>query len=75
MHFLSTTAALLYLAILVATRQPAYIALGFFAGYGFSWIGDFVFEKNRPATFKYSLYSFIGDWKMYGQMCTRKIDF
>ena len=34
------------------------------AGYGCAWIGHFVFEKNRPATFKYPLYSFIGDWVM-----------
>ena len=33
-------------------------------GYGFAWIGHFFFEKNRPATFTYPLYSFIGDWVM-----------
>ena len=33
-------------------------------GYGFAWIGHFFFEKNKPATFKYPLYSFIGDWAM-----------
>ena len=34
-------------------------------GYGFAWVGHFFFEKNRPATFTYPLYSFIGDWKMF----------
>lgn len=33
-------------------------------GYGFAWTGHFVFEKNRPATFKYPIYSFMADWKM-----------
>lgn len=34
-------------------------------GYGFAWVGHFVFEKNRPATFKYPLYSLAGDWVMF----------
>ena len=33
-------------------------------GYGFAWIGHFFFEKNKPATFKYPLYSSISDWAM-----------
>lgn len=44
-------------------------------GYGFAWIGHFFFEKNRPATFKYPLYSFIGDWVMLWQILTGKIRF
>src|SRR5690349_5962010 len=39
-------------------------------GYGFAWIGHFVFEKNRPATFKYPLWSFLGDWKMIFKVLT-----
>tara|TARA_Y100000588_G_C13754850_1_gene711339 strand:+ start:284 stop:610 length:327 start_codon:yes stop_codon:yes gene_type:complete len=36
-----------------------------FCGYGFAWIGHFFFEKNKPATFAYPIYSFIGDWVMF----------
>ena len=43
------------------------------AGYGFAWIGHYVFEKNRPATFKHPLYSLLGDWVMYGQMLRGKV--
>jgi hypothetical protein len=33
-------------------------------GYGMAWIGHFFFENNKPATFKYPLFSFQGDVKM-----------
>jgi len=44
-----------------------------FIGYGFAWLGHFVFEKNRPATFSYPLYSLMGDWVMYWQMIKNKL--
>ncbi|QDE31864.1 MULTISPECIES: DUF962 domain-containing protein [Shewanella] len=40
-------------------------------GYGFAWLGHFMFEKNRPATFTYPLYSLWADWVMFGQMLMR----
>ncbi|MCG9747159.1 DUF962 domain-containing protein [Shewanella sp. Isolate8] len=39
-------------------------------GYGAAWIGHFVFERNRPATFEYPFYSFIADWVMLAQWLT-----
>lgn len=44
-------------------------------GYGFAWVGHFFFEKNRPATFTYPWYSFLGDWVMYKDILTGKIRF
>jgi hypothetical protein len=44
-------------------------------GYGFAWIGHFKFEKNRPATFKYPLYSLMGDWVMFRDMLIGRIRF
>ena len=44
-------------------------------GYGFAWLGHFGFEKNRPATFTYPIYSLRGDWVMFFQMLSGKIKF
>ena len=52
-----------------------YIAYGLISAYGFAWIGHYGFEKNRPATFKHPLYSFIGDWAMYRDMWAGRILF
>ncbi|MET1078451.1 MAG: Mpo1-like protein [Pseudomonas sp.] len=44
-------------------------------GYGFAWVGHFIFEKNRPATFQYPLYSLLGDWVMLKDALTGRIRF
>ncbi len=36
-----------------------------FCGYGFAWVGHFFFEKNKPATFQYPLYSLASDFKLF----------
>lgn len=33
----------------------------------------FFFEKNRPATFRDPLYSFLGDWAMYRDLWRGRI--
>jgi hypothetical protein len=73
LHFVGSTAALGCLIMLIATRQPIYLLYGLLAGYGFAWIGHFFFEKNKPASFKRPIYSFMGDWVMYRDIWTGKV--
>ena len=44
-------------------------------GYGFAWIGHFFFEKNRPATFQYPLWSLMGDLRMFFETVSGKRKF
>lgn len=75
LHFVGSTLALVCLVLLILTRNPWWLLAGLLAGYGFAWIGHFGFEKNRPASFKQPLYSFMGDWVMYRDIWTGRIPF
>jgi len=75
LHFAGSTLVLLSLVWVLATQNWAGLVLLPLFGYGFAWVGHFFFEKNRPATFTYPLYSLIGDWVMYWQILTGKIRF
>ena len=65
LHFVGSTLGLVCLAVLVATGDWRWLFIGLACGYLFAWIGHFGFEKNKPASFKRPLYSFLGDWAMY----------
>ena len=75
LHFAGSTLVLLLLVAAIATQTWWLLWLVPLAGYGFAWVGHFAFEKNRPATFTYPLWSFMGDWVMYWQLATRRIPF
>lgn len=67
LHFVGTTLVLVLLAAGVAV-SPIWWAAMPLGGYGFAWAGHFFFERNRPATFTYPLWSLRGDFRMYRLM-------
>ena len=67
MHFVGTSAALAALAAGIIVSRWWLVAAPV-AGYVFAWVGHFVFEKNRPATFHYPLWSLRADFRMYRYM-------
>ncbi len=75
LHFVGSSLGLVCLALAVWFAQPGFVLLGLLCGYAFAWVGHFGFEKNKPASFKRPLYSFMGDWVMYADIWRGRIPF
>jgi Predicted membrane protein len=75
LHFIGSTLVILIVLLAVASGEPRWLWLAPVAGYGFAWVGHYVYEKNRPATFRHPLYSLMGDWVMFWQVLRGKIKF
>jgi hypothetical protein len=72
LHFVGTS-IVIGCAVGAATGHVYLIPAMPVIGYGFAWVGHFVFEKNKPATFKYPLYSLAADFVMWSKIVTRKM--
>jgi hypothetical protein len=75
LHYVGSLLVLTIIAYALSHQQLSLLWLVPIAGYGFAWVGHFVFEKNKPATFKYPLYSLLGDWVMLKDALTGRIRF
>ena len=75
LHFTGTTIAVVLVIAAVVTRVWWLLAVALIQGYAFAWIGHFFYEHNKPATFKYPRYSFMGDWRLWWDTLTRKQPF
>jgi hypothetical protein len=73
LHFVGTSGSMLSLVAAAALGRPLFVLVGLLCGYGFAWVGHFGFEKNRPATFRYPLYSLLADFKMWGYIATGRL--
>ena len=73
LHLIGTTTGIALLIYFIARGQWYFFPAFFVVGYAFAWFAHFVVEKNRPATFKYPLWSFISDFKMIAYMLTGRM--
>ncbi|MDZ4394904.1 Mpo1-like protein [Cypionkella sp.] len=64
-HVVGTGLVIVAFVVGVATLNPWWFLAMPVIGYGFAWIGHFAFERNRPATFKYPLWSLMGDFRLF----------
>jgi len=75
LHFTGTTIAVGLVIAAAVTRVWWLLAVALVQGYAFAWIGHFFYEHNKPATFKHPRYSFMGDWRLWWEILTRKQPF
>lgn len=64
LHYVGSTSVLVLLIWVLLTHNYVNLMYLPIVGYGFAWMGHVLFEKNKPATFKHPLYSFLADWVM-----------
>jgi len=75
LHVVGTSLAALLIVTALLTRLWWLIPLAVVQGYAFSWVGHFVFEKNRPATFQHPWWSYRGDLRMLRETLSGRIAF
>lgn len=64
LHAVGSSVGIYFFSKAIRQRKAKYVVYGLVSGYTCAWAGHFVFEKNKPASFKQPLYSFISDWRM-----------
>lgn len=70
MHFAGTLFAIALLTFFILTGNYYLLFLIPVVGYGFAWLSHMFFERNRPATFKYPLYSLASDFVFFWHLLT-----
>ncbi|TRO35859.1 DUF962 domain-containing protein [Pseudomonas putida] len=73
LHFVGTSLVIALLAFTIGSGKWLLLLAVPVFGYGFAWVGHFFFEKNRPATFTYPLYSLAGDFVMFRDILLGKL--
>ena len=68
LHVVGSSIGLYCVSKAIRQKKAKYVLYGLLAGYACAWVGHFVFEKNKPASFKQPVYSFISDWRMFADV-------
>ena len=72
LHYAGTLNTFLVPVLAFAVSHWLWLALPVL-GYGPAWVGHFVIEKNKPATFGYPLWAFVSDYRMFGLAVTGRL--
>lgn len=74
LHFVGTSLVFIILFYSLWTQNWLLMIALPVVGYAFAWVGHFLVEKNRPATFTYPLWSLRGDFQMFFYTLTGKLE-
>lgn len=74
LHAVGTIASTALVAAFVVRRTWRYLPLALIPGYAAAWVGHFLVEHNKPATFGHPVWSMAADYKMVGMMLAGKMD-
>jgi len=74
LHVFGTSLAAALLVAAAVAVDLRYLLAAVISGYLFAWIAHFTIEHNRPATFRYPLWSLRADWHMWGLFWVGKLN-
>ncbi|MFP2925626.1 Mpo1-like protein [Pyxidicoccus sp. 3LG] len=72
-HFVGTSLGTGIGITAAVTGRGLLVPAALVAAYGFAWFSHFVIERNKPASFKYPLWSLISDYRMAALMATGQL--
>ena len=73
-HIVGTGAASVLLVAAVISFSYELFLAAIVVGYGPAWVAHFAIEKNRPATFRYPVWSLVSDYRMAAAWLTGHLE-
>lgn len=73
LHYAASTCGIAGAMLTIGTGNAWWLLLSFVGAYGFAWAGHFFVERNVPLTFRYPLWSFAADYRMFGRWLSGRL--